>query len=150
MGVMIRLQRAGARNRAFYRIVVTDSRKPRDGAFLEKVGYYDPVSDPDVIHLEKDRVTEWMGKGAKPTDAVRALIRRWEQRGSGEDRQPAAESPKTPATPEKAPPKPEEAPPKPVEAPPKPEEAPPKPVEPSPEPAAGGDSVPDSEAETKS
>ncbi len=129
MAVVIRLQRAGARNRAFYRIVVMDSRKPRDGAFLEKVGYYDPVTDPDVIHLEGDRVTEWMGKGAKPTDAVRALIRRWEQRGSGADRQPATE---------------------PSKAPPTPEEAPPKPVEPSPDPAAGGDSVPESEAEAKS
>ena len=142
MAVVIRLQRAGARNRAFYRIVVTDSRKPRDGAFLEKVGYYDPVSDPDVIHLEGDRVTEWMGKGAKPTDAVRALIRRWEQRGSGADRQPAAEPSKTPSAPEEAPPKPVE--------PPTPEEAPPKPVEPSPEPAGGSDSVPESEAEAKS
>lgn len=76
MAVVIRLQRAGARNRPFYRVVVTDSRKPRDGAFLEKVGYYDPVPDPDVLQIDQDKVAAWMAKGAKPTEAVDALIKR--------------------------------------------------------------------------
>lgn len=76
MAVVIRLQRAGARNRPFYRVVVTDSRKPRDGAFLEKVGYYDPIPDPDVLQLDQDKVASWLAKGARPTEAVSALIKR--------------------------------------------------------------------------
>ena len=83
MAVTIRLQRAGARNRPFYRVVVADSRKPRDGAFIEKVGYYDPIPDPDVISLEMERVRDWLQKGARPSDAVRSLIRRFERRSAG-------------------------------------------------------------------
>lgn len=83
MAVTIRLQRAGARNRPFYRVVVADSRKPRDGAFIEKVGYYDPLPDPDVISLEMQRVRDWLQKGAQPSDAVRSLIRRFERRPAG-------------------------------------------------------------------
>ncbi|MCK4304070.1 MAG: 30S ribosomal protein S16 [Candidatus Eisenbacteria sp.] len=90
MGVVIRLQRAGARNRPFYRVVVTDSRKPRDGAFLEKVGYYDPLPANDVIHLDRERLTHWMAKGAKPSEAVHALIRRLEKRGGMAASDPAA------------------------------------------------------------
>ncbi|MCK4414263.1 MAG: 30S ribosomal protein S16 [Candidatus Eisenbacteria sp.] len=76
MAVVIRLQRAGARNRPFYRVVVADSRRARDGAFIEKVGYYDPIPDPDVISLDHARVSGWIGKGAQPSEAVRHLIRR--------------------------------------------------------------------------
>ena len=80
MGVVIRLQKAGNRNRPFYRVVVIDSRKPRDGAFLEKVGYYNPIPDPDEIHLERERIDVWMGKGAKPSTAVASLIKRSDRR----------------------------------------------------------------------
>ena len=77
------IRQAGARNRPFYRVVVADSRKPRDGAFIEKVGYYDPLPDPDVISLEMERVRDWLQKGAQPSDAVRSLIRRFERRPAG-------------------------------------------------------------------
>jgi small subunit ribosomal protein S16 len=80
VGVVIRLQRAGNRNRPFYRVVVTDSRKQRDGAFLEKVGYYNPIPNPEEVHLERDRVDSWIGKGAKPTTAVASLIKRFDKR----------------------------------------------------------------------
>jgi len=76
VAVVIRLQRAGARNRPFYRVVVTDSRKPRDGAFLEKVGYFDPIPDPDIVEIDQAKVAAWMAKGAQPTEAVSALIKR--------------------------------------------------------------------------
>ncbi len=82
MGVVIRLQRAGARNRPFYRVVVVDSRKPRDGDFLERVGYYDPVPNPDYLLLEMDRIAHWIDQGAQPTEAVSGLIRRVQKEGN--------------------------------------------------------------------
>ncbi len=98
MSVVIRLQRAGARHRPFYRIVVVDSRKPRDGAFLEKVGYYDPIPDPEVISIERARVEAWKSKGAKPTEAVRSLLKRFERKGA----EPNAASPAPAVPPEEA------------------------------------------------
>jgi small subunit ribosomal protein S16 len=80
VAVVIRLQRAGARNRPFFRLVVADSRRARDGAFIEKVGYYDPVRDPDLISIDRERVEHWIGKGARPSEAVRNLIRRFDNR----------------------------------------------------------------------
>jgi len=88
VAVVIRLQRAGARNRPFYRVVVTDSRKPRDGAFLEKVGYFDPLPDPDVVFIDQEKVEAWIAKGAQPTDAAKALIKRAKRSGADA---PAAE-----------------------------------------------------------
>ncbi|MFH1144856.1 MAG: 30S ribosomal protein S16 [Candidatus Eisenbacteria bacterium] len=76
MAVVIRLQRAGARNRPFFRIVVADSRRARDGAFIEKVGYYDPLPGPDIISLDHPRVEEWIKNGAQPSVSVRQLIKR--------------------------------------------------------------------------
>jgi small subunit ribosomal protein S16 len=100
MGVVIRLQRAGARNRPFYRVVVADSRKPRDGGFIEKVGYYDPVPIKDIIQLDRERINEWMGKGAKPSSAVLGLMRRLQRRGTAAA-PPAAQPPQTvPSAPE--------------------------------------------------
>jgi small subunit ribosomal protein S16 len=91
VAVVIRLQRAGARNRPFYRVVIADSRRARDGAFIEKVGYYDPLPDPDVISIDHARVSEWIGKGARPSEAVRHLIRRSEKRAAaGEPAAPPA------------------------------------------------------------
>ncbi len=74
MAVKIRLQRKGAKHRAFYRVVVADSRSPRDGRFVEQLGYYDPLKDPPDIQVETDKAIAWLGKGAQPTDTVRSLF----------------------------------------------------------------------------
>lgn len=83
MAVVIRLQRAGGKNRPFFRIVIADSRKARDGAFIEKVGYYDPIPEPDVIEIERARIDHWVGQGATPSVAVRELVRRFDRRAKG-------------------------------------------------------------------
>src|SRR2546428_8228649 len=72
--VKIRLRRLGATKRPFYRLVVADSRSPRDGRFIEAVGTYDPLADPAIIQIEAERVKEWMSKGARPTDIARQLL----------------------------------------------------------------------------
>jgi small subunit ribosomal protein S16 len=80
MAVKIRLARAGAKKRPFYRIVASDVRSPRDGRFLEKLGTYDPLAKTENasgrLDLKRDRVDYWLGVGAQPTDVVRRLIRR--------------------------------------------------------------------------
>ncbi len=75
MAVKIRLARHGAKKRPFYRIVVADSEKPRDGRFLEIVGTYDPAPDPVKVTLKEERVQYWMDQGAKPSDTVRSLLK---------------------------------------------------------------------------
>ena len=75
MAVRIRLHRAGSTHRPFYRVVVADSRSPRDGRFIETVGYYDPLPETTVLKIDTDRVNEWIGKGAKPSDTVRTLMK---------------------------------------------------------------------------
>ena len=72
--VKIRLQRQGAKKAPFYHIVVADSRSPRDGRIVEKIGTYDPITDPATIKLDKEKVEYWIKNGAKPTDTVKALI----------------------------------------------------------------------------
>lgn len=72
--VKIRLQREGKKKAPFYHIVVADSRCPRDGKIIEKLGTYNPMTDPATIVLNKERVAEWIKNGAKPTDTVKALI----------------------------------------------------------------------------
>lgn len=74
MAVKIRLKRMGAKKRPFYRVVVADARSPRDGRFIESVGYYDPLKDPKVFHVDDERIRHWMATGARPSDAVRALL----------------------------------------------------------------------------
>jgi len=74
--VRIRLQRAGRRNRPFYRVVVADSRSPRDGKYIEKIGYYDPIPDPAVIVIDEEKALKWLLIGAEPTDTVRSLLRK--------------------------------------------------------------------------
>lgn len=74
--VKIRLARYGARNRPFYRIVVADSRAPRDGRFIERVGFYDPLRDPPCIEINKEKIEEWLRKGAQLTDAVAGLLKK--------------------------------------------------------------------------
>ena len=72
--VKIRLQRQGAKKAPFYHIVVADSRSPRDGRIIEKIGSYNPMTDPATIVLDKEKVAEWIKNGAKLTDTVKALI----------------------------------------------------------------------------
>ncbi len=75
MSVKIRLARYGAKKRPFYRIVVTDVESPRDGRFLERVGDYNPLTEPSEVTLKEDRITYWIGQGAIPTNTVRSLLK---------------------------------------------------------------------------
>ena len=72
--VKIRLQRQGAKKAPFYHIVVADSRSPRDGKIVERIGTYDPMTNPATIVLDNEKVEKWIKNGAKPTDTVKALI----------------------------------------------------------------------------
>ncbi len=74
--VKIRLRRMGAKKAPFYRIVVADSRYPRDGRFIEELGYYDPMTEPATVKVDGDKVKEWMSNGAQPTDTVKALLKK--------------------------------------------------------------------------
>ena len=76
MAVRIRLARHGAKKRPFYRIVVADGEKPRDGRFLEKVGTYDPKYDPAKVTVKTERIQYWIDKGATPSDTVKSLLKR--------------------------------------------------------------------------
>lgn len=74
MAVKMRLTRMGAKKAPFYRIVVADSRYPRDGRFIEEVGYYDPMTNPATIKLDNEKVEKWLANGAQPTETVRSII----------------------------------------------------------------------------
>ncbi len=74
--VKIRLARHGAKKRPFYRIVAADSRSPRDGRFLERLGSYDPTQDPALVEIKQDRLAEWLKNGAQPTGTVARLIKK--------------------------------------------------------------------------
>ena len=74
MAVKIRLARHGAKKRPYYRIVVADSRKPRDGRFIEEVGRYNPCVSPSMVTFDKERVDYWLSVGAQPTDTVTRLL----------------------------------------------------------------------------
>ena len=74
--VKLRLRRMGAKKRPSYRIVAADSRSPRDGAFIETVGFYDPITDPATINVNLDRARHWINNGAQPTDTVRSILQR--------------------------------------------------------------------------
>lgn len=75
MSVRIRLKRFGTKRRPYYRIVVVDSRRPRDGQTIEEVGFYHPIEiDEKQITIKEDRIREWLGKGAQPSDTVRKLL----------------------------------------------------------------------------
>ena len=75
MAVKMRLTRVGSKKNPIYRVVVADSRSPRDGKFIEIVGRYNPQTDPSTIELKEDKVREWLAKGAQPTDSVRKLLK---------------------------------------------------------------------------
>ncbi len=74
--VKIRLKRMGAHKRPFYRVVVADSRAPRDGKFIEEIGYYNPLTDPADINIDEEKAKKWLGNGAQPTDTVRGLFKK--------------------------------------------------------------------------
>lgn len=76
MATRIRLRRMGAKKAPFYRIVVADSRSPRDGRFIESIGYYDPLKDPAVIKIDKEKALDWLKKGAKPSNTVASLFKK--------------------------------------------------------------------------
>ena len=74
--VKIRLRRLGAKKAPFYRIVVADSRYPRDGRFIEEIGTHNPLTDPATVNVDADRAQEWIKKGAQPTDTVRGILKK--------------------------------------------------------------------------
>jgi len=76
MGTRIRLRRTGTTKRPSYRVVVADVRTPRDGRFLEAIGYYNPLTDPPTIKIDTDKATAWLRKGALPSNTVRLLLAR--------------------------------------------------------------------------
>mgnify|MGYP000834787891 CR=1 FL=1 len=76
MAVKIRLRRVGAKKAPFYRVVVADSRFPRDGRFIDELGYYNPVSNPVELKIDAEKAQQWIKNGAQPTDTVRALLKR--------------------------------------------------------------------------
>ena len=75
MAVKIRLRRMGAKKAPFYRIVVADSRYPRDGRFIEELGYYDPTKEPSVVKIDMEKAQKWIANGAQPTDTVKKLLK---------------------------------------------------------------------------
>ncbi|MFK5675671.1 MULTISPECIES: 30S ribosomal protein S16 [unclassified Ligilactobacillus] len=76
MSVKIRLKRMGSKKRPFYRIVVADSRSPRDGRFIESVGTYNPLTDPETVTLKEDQIMSWLNNGAQPSATVKNILSR--------------------------------------------------------------------------
>ena len=76
MAVKIRLTRLGSKKAPFYRVVVADSRFPRDGRFVEEIGYYNPLTEPAEIKIDAEKAQQWLKNGAQPTDTVKALLKR--------------------------------------------------------------------------
>jgi small subunit ribosomal protein S16 len=74
MSVRIRLKRLGAKKRPFYRVVVADQRSPRDGRFIENIGWYQPLDDPSLIEIDEERALHWLRVGAQPSNTVRVLM----------------------------------------------------------------------------
>ena len=76
MAVKIRLRRMGAKKAPFYRVVVADSRFPRDGRFIEEIGYYDSTKNPAEVKIDADKAKKWIANGAQPTDTVKAILKK--------------------------------------------------------------------------
>ena len=76
MAVKMRLRRLGAKKAPFYRVIVADSRSPRDGRFIEEIGYYNPLTSPAEIKIDADKANTWIKNGAQPTDTVKALLKK--------------------------------------------------------------------------
>ena len=82
MATKIRLRRLGAKKAPFYRIVVADSRAPRDGKFIEEIGYFNPISEPVVIKVDEEKALKWLNTGAQPSETVKSLLKKsgvWKQ-----------------------------------------------------------------------
>ena len=75
MAVKIRLRRMGAKKAPFYRVFVADSRYPRDGRFIEEIGYYNPTTEPATVKIDAEAAKKWIGNGAQPTDTVRSILK---------------------------------------------------------------------------
>ena len=78
MAVKIRLKRLGSKKNPFYRVVVADERSPRDGRFIEEIGYYNPLTNPAEIKINAEKATKWLNNGAQPTETVRTLLKKTE------------------------------------------------------------------------
>ena len=76
MAVKIRLRRTGAKKAPSYRVVVADSRYPRDGRFIEELGYYNPLTEPSTIKIDREKAKNWIANGAQPTDTVKVLLKK--------------------------------------------------------------------------
>ena len=76
MAVKIRLKRIGAKKTPFYRVVVADERSPRDGKFIEEIGYYNPLTNPADIKINAEKATKWLNNGAQPTETVRSILKK--------------------------------------------------------------------------
>ncbi len=76
MAVKIRLKRMGAKKAPFYRVVVADSRYPRDGRFIEEIGYYNPLTDPVTVQIDPEKAKKWIENGAQPTETVKTLLKK--------------------------------------------------------------------------
>ncbi|MBQ8497602.1 MAG: 30S ribosomal protein S16 [Clostridia bacterium] len=76
MSVKIRLKRIGAKKAPFYRVVVADSRYPRDGRFIEEIGYYNPLTNPVEIKIDSEKAQKWIATGAQPTETVKSLLKK--------------------------------------------------------------------------
>lgn len=76
MAVKIRLRRMGAKKAPFYRVVVADSRSPRDGKFIEEIGYYNPITEPAEIKIDAEKAKKWLETGAQPSDTVKSLLKK--------------------------------------------------------------------------
>ncbi len=75
MATKIRLKRMGSKKKPFYRVVVADSRFPRDGRFIEEIGYYNPNVDPAIVEIDSEKAEKWLNTGAKPSDTVKSLFK---------------------------------------------------------------------------
>jgi small subunit ribosomal protein S16 len=103
MAVSIRLRREGAKNRPYYKVVVTDSRSPRDGKFIELIGTYDPKKPDHNSTLKLDRAEYWISRGAQPSDTVRSLIKKNKNPGAAAEKAAAKTAKNAAATPKATP-----------------------------------------------
>ena len=76
MALKIRLKRMGMKKKPFYRVVIADGRSPRDGRFVEEIGYYDPMTEPKTIKIDAEKAQKWLADGAQPTETVKALFKK--------------------------------------------------------------------------
>ena len=76
MAVKIRLNRLGAKKKPFYRVIVADERSPRDGKFIDEIGYYNPLTDPVEIKIDAEKAAKWIANGAQPTETVRSILKK--------------------------------------------------------------------------